>query len=179
MPRHDRALFDVRPSSVHGLGAFAVRRIRAGTRIAEYVGERLTAAEVDARYADDEAQRAHTFLFRVDDDTYVDASHGGNASRFINHSCDPNCESDVIDGHVYITALRDISRGAELTYDYALEAGEDPPPTGDPSYACRCGAACCRGTMLELPSGPTDGAAGPENHGDQAATTSSVGSAPS
>jgi SET domain-containing protein len=150
MGRRPASLFEIRPSPVHGLGAFAVRAIREGTRIAEYVGERLNTAEVDARYGGEE-KHTHTFLFRVDDDTYVDASRGGNESRFINHSCDPNCESDVIDGRIYISAIRDIPPGAELTYDYALEADEDPE---DGAYACRCGSAQCRGTMLEARSEP-------------------------
>ena len=154
MRRRDRKLFEVRPSPVHGFGAFALRRIRPGTRIVEYVGERLTGDEVDARYADEEADHWRTFLFRVGDDAYIDASRQGNDSRFINHSCDPNCESDVIDGHIYITALRDIPPGAELTYDYALEMEEEPLPSWEAHYACRCGSARCRGTMLEPRSEP-------------------------
>jgi hypothetical protein len=154
--RRDRKLFEVRPSSVHGFGGFALRRIRPGTRIVEYVGERLTGDEVDARYADEEGEPWHTFLFRIGDDAYLDASRQGNDSRFINHSCAPNCETDVIDGRVYITAIRDIPAGAELTYDYALEVEEDeePLPSGETPYACRCGSARCRGTMLEPKSGP-------------------------
>ena len=141
MRRRERPLFEVRPSSVHGFGGFAVRRIRPGTRIVEYVGERLTGDEVDARYADEEAERWRTFLFRIGDDAYVDASRQGNDSRFINHSCDPNCETDVIDGHIYITAIRDIPPGEELTYDYALELEEEPLPSWEAHYACRCGSA--------------------------------------
>ena len=154
MRRRDGKLFEVRPSPVHGFGGFALRRIRPGTRIVEYVGERLTGDEVDARYADEEAERWHTFLFRIGDDAYIDASRQGNDARFINHSCDPNCEADVIDGHVYITAIRDIPPGEELTYDYALELEEEPLPSWEHHYACRCGAARCRGTMLEPRSGP-------------------------
>jgi hypothetical protein len=140
----------VRPSSLHGLGGFAVQRIRRGTRIAEYAGERMTMADVDARYADQPGD--HTFIFHVGDDVYVDASRNGNDSRFINHSCEPNCESDVIDGRVYIVALRDIEVGEELTYDYALEPEEDLPSSGERPYACRCGSPRCRGTMLEVTS---------------------------
>jgi len=155
MPR-DRTLFEVRPSSVHGFGGFAVRRIPRGTRIAEYVGERLTEAEVDARYSDDRPDPGHTFLFHLGGDAYIDASHQGNESRFINHSCDPNCESDVVDGRVYIIALRDIEPGEELTYDYALEIEEDSTPEEDAAYACRCGSPQCRGTMLESRAEPAE-----------------------
>ena len=147
-------LFEVRPSPVHGFGGFALREIRAGTRIVEYVGERLTEAEVDARYADEGPDPWHTFLFHVGGDAYIDASHQGNDSRFINHSCDPNCETEVIDGRVYITAIRDISPGAELTYDYALEIEDEPLPSSETPYPCRCGSPRCRGTMLESTSEP-------------------------
>ena len=156
--RRERTLFEVRSSPVHGLGGFALRRIPSGTRIAEYVGERLTDDEVDARYANREGDLGHTFLFRIDDNAYVDASLQGNESRFINHSCDPNCESDVVDGHVYITAIRDIAPGEELTYDYALEGEDESAPDGKDPYACRCGSPQCRGTMLESRSEPAGNA---------------------
>lgn len=147
-------LFEVRSSSIHGLGVFAVRRIAKGTRIVEYLGERLTAEEVERRYAD-EVDTGHTFLFHVGDDLYVDASSQGNDARFINHSCEPNCESEVEDDRVYISALEDIEPGVELTYDYALEPEDDPPSTWTTLYACRCGAPRCRGTLIEPGSEPS------------------------
>ena len=160
MPRRSRKLFEVRPSSLHGLGGFALVTIPQGTRIAEYVGERMTEAEVDARYADRDTD--HTFIFHVEGDVYVDASVGGNDSRFINHSCDPNCESDVIDGRVYIQAIRDIEPGEELTYDYALEPEDELlPASGELPYKCRCGSPACRGTMLDLEAARKDETAAP------------------
>ncbi len=145
---------EVRPSSIHGLGVFATQPIARGTRIIEYLGERLTADEVERRYADDTGEPGHTFLFRVSEDTYVDAARAGNDARFINHSCAPNCEAEVVDERVYITALTDIEPGAELTYDYALEPEDEPPPSWESIYACRCGATGCRGTVLEPGSEP-------------------------
>ena len=153
-PRRDQLpLFEVRPSSIHGRGAFAVRRIEKGARIAEYAGERLTAEEIERRYAD-ETDTGHTFLFHVGDDVYVDATHQGNDARFINHSCQPNCESEVEDDRVYISALEDIEPGVELTYDYALEPEDDPPSSWTTLYACRCGAPSCRGSLIEPGSEP-------------------------
>lgn len=149
----DAPLFEVRSSSIHGLGVFALRRIPKGTRIVEYCGERLTTDEVERRY-DGEIDTGHTFLFHVGDDLYVDASSGGNDARFINHSCEPNCESEVEDDRVYISALVDIEPGTELTYDYALEPEDDPPSTWTTLYACRCGARRCRGTLIEPGSEP-------------------------
>jgi len=156
--RRGEKLFEIRQSPVHGFGGFALRWIPAGTRIVEYVGDRLTEAEVNARYGDGEPEDGRTFLFHVGNDDYIDASHHGNDSRFINHSCDPNCESDVVDGHVYIAAIRDIAPGEELNYDYSLEVEDDDSSPDDATlYVCRCGSPRCRGTMLEPPSEPGQG----------------------
>jgi SET domain-containing protein len=146
----------VRRSRIHGRGVFATRRIRAGRSLIVYEGQVVTEDEVDARYGDeDSVNDPHTLLFHVEGDRYIDASVGGNAARFINHCCDPNCESDVVDGAVVIRAIRNIQPGAELTYDYALEIEEEPTKARRALYACRCGAARCRGTMLdEAPKPP-------------------------
>jgi SET domain-containing protein len=140
--------FIVRRSRIHGRGVFATRRIRAGRELIAYEGQILTEAAVDARYGDD-ADDPHTLLFHVEGDRYIDASVGGNDARFINHSCDPNCESVVDDGAIVIRAIRNIQPGAELTYDYALEIEANPAKSRRALYACRCGAGRCRGTMLE------------------------------
>ena len=144
-------LFKVRRSGVHGRGAFALRRIRKGTRIVEYLGERVSHREADQRYEDREERDNHTFLFIVDARTVIDAGVGGNDARFINHSCDPNCETVIEERRVFIEALRTIQPGEELHYDYQLGRSQDDPPDVDEIYACRCGQANCRGTMLWPP----------------------------
>jgi SET domain-containing protein len=141
--------FRVRRSKIHGRGVFATRRIRAGTRIIEYRGERITAAEAELRYDDDAMDEHHTFLFEIDDETIIDAAVRGNAARFINHSCDPNCASFVEDGRVYIEAVRNIQPGAELTYDYQYKRDGMSSPEWELRYVCYCGAAKCRGTILK------------------------------
>jgi uncharacterized protein len=143
--------FDIRPSPIHGLGAFATRRIRKGARIIEYTGERLTPAAADARYADDRREPPHVLLFTVDRRTVIDAGVGGNEARYFNHSCAPNCEAVTEQRRVYLEALRTIAAGEELTYDYRLECGRWPAAEWERRYACRCGAATCRGTMLAPP----------------------------
>ncbi len=149
MPRPRSALpFEVRSSPIQGLGAFATRRIPAGTRLIEYTGERLTPAASDARYPEVDGERHHTFLFAIDDDVVIDAAVGGNEARFINHSCDPNCDAVVEDGRIWIETIRDIARGEELAYDYAYELEERHTPAAKRKYPCRCGAAACRGTIL-------------------------------
>jgi uncharacterized protein len=141
-------LIEVRRSDVHGLGVFAIKPIPKGTRIIEYVGERVSHDEADRRYEEKDANDSHTFLFIVDSRTVIDAGVDGNDARFFNHSCDPNCESTVDKRRVYIEAIRDIDPGAELTYDYQIQREDDDPDNIDEVFACRCGFPQCRGTML-------------------------------
>ena len=143
-----RVPFVRRRSSIHGSGVFATRRIRAGRRLIPYLGQVLTEAEVDARYDGPAADDPHTMLFHVEGDRYIDASVHGNDARFINHSCEPNCETEVADGGIWIRAIRNIQPGVELTYDYSLEIEKRPSRKRRAQYACRCGARKCRGTML-------------------------------
>jgi len=147
-------LFEVRRSAVHGMGAFALRRIRKGTRIIEYLGERVSHREADRRYESKDANDAHTFLFIVDSRTVIDAGVDGNEARFLNHSCNPNCESVIENRRVYIEALRTIEPGEEMTYDYQIQREEDDPPGIEEVFACRCGFPQCRGTMLWPPDPP-------------------------
>ena len=140
--------FVIRESPIQGLGAFATRPIAAGVRLIEYTGERLTPAEADARYPDVEGERHHTYLFAIDDDVVVDAAVGGNEARFINHSCDPNCDAVIDDGRIWIETLRDIAPGEELAYDYAFVLEERHSAAARRRYPCHCGAATCRGTIL-------------------------------
>jgi len=144
-------LIEVRRSGVHGLGVFAAKRIPKGTRIIEYVGERVSHDEADRRYEEKDANDSHTFLFIVDSKTVIDAGTDGNDARFFNHSCDPNCESTVEKKRVYIEAIRDIEPGTELTYDYQIYREEGDPENIDEVFACRCGFPNCRGTMLWPP----------------------------
>ncbi|HMK87216.1 MAG TPA: SET domain-containing protein-lysine N-methyltransferase [Steroidobacteraceae bacterium] len=146
-----KPMIEVRQSPVHGHGVFALRRIRRGTKIIEYVGERVSHEEADARCGDKHSTDNHTFLFTVDQKIVIDAGIGGNEARFINHGCDPNCESVIVGKRVFIEAIRTIRPGEELAYDYRI--GRDPDDAGDIDavFACRCGAVSCRGSMLEPP----------------------------
>ena len=144
MPKY----FEIRQSSIHGRGAFATRRIRPGTRIVEYIGERIDQDEADRRYDDDAMEQHHTFLFTLDDGTCIDAAEGGNEARFINHSCDPNCEAVIEGKRIFIYAKRRIPEGQELLYDYQYEYQDDYTKQDEQFYACRCGSPKCRGNIL-------------------------------
>ena len=142
--------FAVRRSRIAGKGAFATRDIAKGERLIEYLGERLTHAQSDARYDDHAGPAHHTFLFNVNRSVVIDAYVNGNDARFINHSCDPNCESEIVRGRVFIDAIKNIRKGEELFYDYAY--GRDGTETEEEEtdlYGCRCRSKKCRGTILE------------------------------
>lgn len=152
-PSEPERCFELRPSRIAGTGVFATRGIRRRARIIEYTGERISHAEANARYDEEAMQNPHTVLFTVDRKTVIDAGAQGNEARYINHSCEPNCEAVKNKGHIYIEALRDIQPGEELTYDYHLEYSGRYQAEWRARYACHCGAPSCKGTML-LPRPP-------------------------
>jgi uncharacterized protein len=141
-------LVETRTSGIHGRGVYAIAPIRKGARVIEYIGERISHAEADRRYEQKEDD-GHTFLFIASSRTVIDAGVNGNDARFINHSCNPNCETVIEGSRVFIDAVRNIKPGEELGYDYQLtwESTDDPAELA--LYACHCGAKKCRGTMLD------------------------------
>jgi len=145
---HEVGVFEIRSSPIQGLGAFATHRIPEGTRLIEYAGERLTPEQADARYPDVPGERHHTFLFAIDDDVVVDAAVDGNEARWINHSCDPNCDAVIDDKRIWIETIRDVEIGEELAYDYALQLDERHTAAAKRRFPCNCVARTCRGTML-------------------------------
>jgi SET domain-containing protein len=140
--------FEIRKSPMQGLGAFATRAIPAGVRLVEYGGERLTPAQAEARYPDGEDARHHTFLFAIDDDVVVDAAVDDYVAKWINHSCEPNCDAVIDDGRIWIETIRPIKPGEELAYDYAYVLPERHTPAAKRRFPCNCGSKRCRGTIL-------------------------------
>jgi SET domain-containing protein len=129
---------------VHGHGVYATTTIRKGARVIEYTG-----ALVPWEDASDQADGPHTFLFGLTDGKQViDPAFGGNDARWINHSCDPNCEAIEEGDRVFIYALRSLLPGEELFYDYALDVDEPRTRKLEKEYACHCGSPKCRGFML-------------------------------
>ena len=147
VPTHPRRI-QVRRSAVHGKGVYAAQDIAAGDTLIEYVGEIISWEEAQARHPHDPANPNHTFYFHIDENRVIDALNGGNSSRWINHSCDPNCEADEQGGRIFIKALRDIAAGEELNYDYGLIIEERYTKKLKAEYPCWCGAPKCRGTLL-------------------------------
>lgn len=135
----------IRSSDIHAAGCYTTTAITKGSLVVEYTGPRITKEEGDEIYE----QSPVTYLFGLGDGRTVIDGHG--TAMFINHSCDPNCETEEIDGRVWIKALRDIGPEEELTYDYLLYDGDEEAP-------CCCGAAKCRGTMYAPPEIDTEAA---------------------
>lgn len=125
----------VRSSDIHAAGVYTTTPYKKDTPIVEYTGPIVTRERADELYEG----RPYTYLFGLDDGRIID---GHGVAAFINHCCDPNCETDEIEGKIWIIALRDIAAGEELTYDYCLFDGEE-----DDEAPCHCGAKGCRGTM--------------------------------
>lgn len=145
----------VRRSPIHGNGVFAVAALAPETPVIEYQGKRLTHARADVVY-EGNAETGHTFLFTLNDDYVIDANQGGNAARWINHSCAPNCKAFLIEhegkdrskDRVMIETTRAVKPGEELSYNYAITLDERHTPRLKTLWACRCGAKRCTGTML-------------------------------
>jgi hypothetical protein len=138
----------VRRSGVHGKGVFALQDIAEGETLIEYVGQVISWDEAQDRHPHDPEDPNHTFYFHVNEDRVIDALFGGNSSRWINHSCAPNCEADEDNDRIFIKAIRNIAAGEELNYDYGLIIDEPYTPELLAEYPCWCGAKKCRGTLL-------------------------------
>lgn len=134
----------VRRSAIHGRGLFAATDFRAGDVVAEYRGAVVQWEEASRTWTPPEP--GHTFLFDIGDGLVIDGGKRGNAARWMNHSCEPNCEAEVIGRRIIIAALRDIAAGTELFLDYRLEVETEDAD----EYACACGTESCRRTMLAV-----------------------------
>ena len=139
----------LRESPIHGTGVFARRKIAAGERVIEYKGERLDWDTAQERSIEEKRPFNHTFFLSLFDGRVIDGGRKGNEARFINHSCDPNCEAwENEKGRVYIYALRDIRRGEELNFSYPLIYEGRHTAAVKRLFICRCGSPNCTGTML-------------------------------
>lgn len=141
---------EVRHSKIHGSGVFAAKDIPKGTKVIEYVGEKISKKEAEKR-CDEQFERGqdpnndegHVYIFDLDKKYDVDGNFPWNVARLINHSCDPNCETDDEDGFLWTIAIKDIKKGEEITYNYGydFDCYEDHP--------CKCGSDKCVGYILD------------------------------
>jgi uncharacterized protein len=124
-------------SAIHGIGGFARNDVAAGTRVIEYVGEKITKQESLAR-----CERSNEYIFAIDDAHDLDGNVDWNPARFLNHSCDPNCEARFIEGRIWLVAIRDIRAGEEFTFNYSYDLADYR------EHPRRCGAASCVGYIV-------------------------------
>lgn len=127
------------PSRVQGTGAFSKRDFKKGDRVTQYTGELISEEEADRRHAN----RTNTYLFDLGDGTVIDATESSNPAKYINHSCQPNCESEQEDDEINIYAITDIQADQELFYDYNLVQDEDD----EDIEQCNCAAPSCTGIL--------------------------------
>jgi len=145
-----------RRSQIHGNGMFATAPIAKGEKLIQYKGRLRSHDEVDRAYGDED-DNGHTFLFTLNEDWVIDANLDANSARWINHSCNPNCEAvfyeddsgDKKKDKVWIQSMRAIKPGEELSYNYGITLAERHTPKMKKLWACRCGSKNCTGTMLQ------------------------------
>ncbi|AOA71588.1 SET domain-containing protein [Stenotrophomonas rhizophila] len=156
MASHMPKKIQARKSTIHGNGVFALAPLKKGERVIQYKGLLRSHADVDADDTGD-VESGHTFLFTLNDDYVIDANYKGNDARWLNHSCDPNCEAVIEEAEgdnrredkVFIEAIKDIKPGDELTYNYGITLAERHTARLKKIWECRCGSKKCTGTMLQ------------------------------
>ncbi len=135
-----KKLYTQQSSSIHKRGLFAADFIAKDTPIIQYFGNKITQKQADKRVATDE--NACIYLFELNDKYVLDGDIAKNPAKYINHSCNPNCYSTIIDDEVWVYSLRDIQLGEELSYDYGFQR------MGWQDHPCRCGAKACFGFIV-------------------------------
>ncbi|MBP8015462.1 MAG: SET domain-containing protein-lysine N-methyltransferase [Verrucomicrobia bacterium] len=131
------ALLRFGPSAIHGQGGFARTRIARGTRVVEYVGERISKSESLRR-----CEANNAYIFTLNDEQDLDGNVARNPARLLNHSCAPNCEAELCEDRIWIVARRDIAAGEEITFNYGYDLVDYP------EYPCRCGSPDCVGYIV-------------------------------
>jgi uncharacterized protein len=145
-----KTTYEVRNSAIHGRGIFALRNIKKGERLIEYTGKVISEKQADALYADAQSEGSmnHTFLFSLSNGNVIDATKGNFTAKWINHGCEPNCETIEDDDRVFIEAIKPIKAGDELKYDYHITLETRHTAKEKARFKCLCGAKTCRGTLL-------------------------------
>jgi hypothetical protein len=143
-------MWKVKKSKVHGTGVFATQDIKNGTKIIEYIGDKVTKKEGDKRSSErikkylNSKISGSVYIFELNKKYDIDGSPLYNKARYINHSCNPNCEVDIIKGHIWISSIKDIKKGNELNYDYGYPFDKDDFS----DHPCKCGSKKCIGYII-------------------------------
>ena len=143
-------MWAIKNSKIHGTGVFSTKKIKKGTRIIQYIGEKITRSEGDKRsekrlnkYLNSEKDGS-VYIFQLNAKYDIDGSPLYNKARYINHSCKPNCEVDIKSGEIWISSIKNIKKGTELTYDYGFDFDEDDFM----DHKCKCNSKNCIGFVI-------------------------------
>lgn len=149
-------MWKVRKSKIHGTGVVAACDIPKNTKVIEYIGEKVTKKEGDKRSENRIKKYLHSkktgsvYIFELNSRYDIDGTPKYNKARYINHSCDPNCEVDIIRGHIWISSIKEIKKGQELTYDYGYEFDKEDYK----DHICKCGSKKCIGYIISSDDWP-------------------------
>lgn len=143
-------MWKVKNSKIHGTGVFATKNIKKNTKIIEYIGEKINKSEGDKRSEErikkflDSKTTGSVYIFELNKNYDIDGSPLYNKARYINHSCEPNCEVDIADNRIWISSNKNIKKGTELSYDYGYEFDKDDYK----DHVCKCGSKKCIGFII-------------------------------
>ena len=139
----------VKESKIHSKGVFAINNIPQGTRIMEYFGEKITKEEGTKRErasierAKTDHKIAATYMFELNDEWDLDGNISNNDAKYINHSCEPNCDIEIIGDRIFIHTIKDIKKDEEISFNYGFSADDAL------EHPCKCGAKECAGYIVD------------------------------
>ncbi len=140
----------VKKSKVHGTGVFASENIKKNTKIIQYIGEKVSRTEGNKRSGKriekylNSKETGSVYIFELNKKYDIDGFVSKNKARFINHSCAPNCEVDIVNNEIWISSIKKIKKGEELSYDYGFEFDKDDFK----DHICKCGSKNCIGYII-------------------------------
>ena len=143
-------MWKVIQSKIHGKGIIATEKIKKGTKIIQYVGEKISKKEGDKRSGDriekylKSNSSGSVYIFELNKNQDIDGNFSFNKARYINHSCNPNCEVDIIKDEIWISSIKNIKKGDELSYDYGYTFDKDDYK----DHECKCGSKYCIGYII-------------------------------
>ena len=143
-------MWKVKKSKIHGTGVFASMDIKRGEKIIQYVGDKVTKSEGDKRSAYriknylNSSKTGSVYIFELNSKYDIDGFVRKNKARYINHSCDPTCEVDIIKNEIGISSIKKIKKGEELSYDYGYSFDKDDFR----DHVCKCGSKNCIGYII-------------------------------
>mgnify|MGYP001184257321 CR=1 FL=1 len=149
-------MWKVKKSKVHGTGIFATKNIAKGSRIIQYIGDRVSKLEGDRRSALrikkylNSKQTGSVYIFELNDKYDIDGFVTANKAKFINHSCDPNCEVDIVKNEIWISSIKRINKNEELSYDYGYSFDKEDFR----DHICKCGSNNCIGFIISSDEWP-------------------------